>query len=146
MNITLVALIIGVAAIVQGGMNSRLMPYMGLTHMVVLNNLVALGLSLGLWAVAKWAPQVLPEIFHLKTEARFPGLWALWPAAFGILIVAGLPYAFTLAGALTVFILLIAAQLIAGQVWDLTVEGHTLSVWKIVGGVIALFGVWVAGR
>jgi hypothetical protein len=146
MNVTLVAIVIGFAAILQGGLNGRLMGHMGLTQVVVLNNIVALALSLILWSVARWSPNMLPAIFHLKADPRWPGLWAVAPAAFGLLIVAGLPYAFTLAGALTVFITLIAVQLVAGQLWDSLAEGMPLSGWKLLGGAIALFGVWVAGR
>ncbi len=146
MNLYLVVLVIGCAAILQGGLNSRLIPHLGLTYTVVLNNAVILLCSFGLLAVARWAPGLLPEAFALKPDPRVPGAWAAWPAVVGLLIVAGLPWAFSQTGALSVFILLVLVQLVAGQVWDLTVEGLPFSPWKAAGAAIAFLGVLVASK
>lgn len=141
--ISFVPLLCGLAVVAQGGINRRLAGQWGLVGTALVNTLVVLVVALGLYALTRTAPELLPQSFVGTGNgggSRGFSLWYLLPGLCGVLIVLGMPWAIGRMGAVQSALLVIAAQLLASLVWDAMVEGRPATLARVVGSAIAFLG------
>ncbi len=134
-------LIIGLSVVAQGVLNRQIADHWGLSSTVFLNAIVFLVVSL-LWiGFEKIFPQMLPD--YLKQPHsdlyRFKW-WFVVPGICGFLIVLGIPWSVQINGPSKTFIMLIASQIILSLLYEKFLMGSPLSVMKISGAFIAMFG------
>ncbi len=137
---------VGVAAVLQGVLNRRVMSEWGLSAAVLLNSLVFLVVSLGLLALARSRPELFPDSFAPSASWSTLAWWFILPGLFGMVIVLGIPWAIDSLGAARVFVGIVAAQMVASLVWDHFMEGVELSLERVGGTVLAVVGAWLVGR
>lgn len=136
----LVAFFIGAGTVAQGGINKDIGKSWGLASAVLFNNTIVAILSLLIFILVKIMPQKFPELFR-PSETTFTFQWHyIIPALCGLAVVVGIPWAINQIGAVKVFLVMIAAQIIASVLWDLYVEGISLSSVRIVGILLAIAG------
>ncbi len=130
-------LILGSLAVLQAGLNRKAAAAWGLGPTVLLNASILCLLALAAWTLG---------FFSGKAQLSDFRWWYLLPGVCGFALVAGLPVSIQKIGALTTFLLLVTAQLVAGALWDLAAGNGALSWQKIVGAALALCGTWIATR
>lgn len=135
-----VPLVLGSLAVLQGVLNRRLAGGIGLASAGVINNVVLLIAGLTLFAVARWAPQVLPPLFTTGSGHWKTPWWILIPGLCGFALVTGLPFAISKIGASTTFLLLIGAQIIASLFWDIAIEKRQVSTAQLGGALLVIVG------
>lgn len=116
---------------------------LGVASMTLIGSLVTLIFAAILWMVVKMAPGYFPDFFHLKAPLHQIKWWYFIPGLFGMMFVAGLPFGFYKMGAANFITGLIASQMVAGVLWDLTVDNIPLTKVKLVGIALALASVLV---
>lgn len=135
LGIWLITFAVGIAAVLQAGLNRLLGKDVSLASALFLNGAVFFTCSLVYWL---W-----------RKEEATSGSWAWWafiPGILGFLFVLGVPFAISRLGATSVFVCLIAAQICGGLVWDWSVEGLPINLWKLVGAGLTLVGALVMTR
>jgi len=132
---------LGVVGILQGGLNRQVSEYVGVAQATLITNLVTAVMCIGLFIWAKQYNEALPSIFQIKAPLTTYKWWFIFPPIFGVLIVAGMPYAIAELGAVKVTVGLIAAQMITSVLWDILVEDINLNLMKIAGIVFAFISV-----
>ena len=137
----LIPLILGAIGILQGGLNRQISSHIGIAQATLISNAVTVIICIAFFLIVKNYPSLFPEIFHLKAPLSTYKWWYIFPAIFGFLIVAGLPYAISEIGAVKVTILLVVAQMIISVFWDLFVEGIPFSLTKFIGLLMAFASV-----
>jgi uncharacterized membrane protein YdcZ (DUF606 family) len=136
---------VGVAVVVQAGINRQLAGQWGLAATATVNSVVVLLLALAVFATARLRPDAVPEIFRMPQEFAAMPAWRLFvPGALGLLVVLGLPWSFERLGALQVILTVLVAQLVASLLWDAWVEGIAAHPLRIAGAMIALGGAALA--
>lgn len=141
----LLPILVGVAVVVQAGLNRQIGAQWGLAGAVLLNSAVVLVLSLALFAFVKLRPDAVPEFLRVPdAPGRVEGWRALLAGALGVTIVLGLPWGFARLGALEVILTVMVAQVAASLVWDWRVEGIGVQPLRVVGALVALGGVVLA--
>jgi uncharacterized membrane protein YdcZ (DUF606 family) len=136
----LVPALIGVAAVVQAGLNRQIASRWGLASSVLLSSSVLLAAALSLWLFSRFAPERLPSFFNAPTESKPFAAWYWVPGLLGLLIVAGLPWAIQRAGATLTFVVTIATQMVVSLAWDGLVEGRPFAWVKVAGSALAVAG------
>ncbi|MGE0763866.1 MAG: DMT family transporter [Bdellovibrionales bacterium] len=131
----LIALGAGLASVIQGGLNRQLGRNWDLASVVFLNGAVFV-ICAGLY----WLWQ------REQVNAGSWSWWAVIPGMLGFLFVLAVPFAISRLGAMSVFICLIAAQIVGGLVWDLMVEGLSPSPYKWAGAALAAMGALIMSR
>ncbi len=138
---------VGLAVVLQGGLNRQVSAQWGLAAAIFVNALVFLIASAGLLWLARARPELVPEIFRLPEGPLASISWWQWqgllPGLFGLVIVAGLPWAIVRLGALQSLLLVLGAQLLGGLLWDHWVEGIRVTPTRLLGSLIALAGAWL---
>jgi len=135
----LVPVAVGIAAVLQGGLNRQISSSWGLAGAALLNCLVVTTCALLCFVAVRAFPQYFPEIFRWKPAER-PSWWYLVPGTLGFFLVIGVPFAIQRIGALRVFLIVFVSQTAAALVWDLVVEKIPLGAGRIVGTLLALAG------
>lgn len=143
---TLLPLLLGFAAVLQGGLNRQIASAIGLSQAALLNSLVLMLATGGLVLWTRYQPQDLPPFFHLKPG--LPGLswWWLLPGLLGIGLVTGIPWAIARLGAFPVFLGILTGQLVLSVVWDAVVEQRPMTLVRLLGAALAMVGAWLVGR
>ena len=77
--------------------------------------------------------------------SAFRGWW-LVPGLVGFLIVLGLPWAVQRIGALSTFVALVGAQMLASAAWDRLAGGIPLSAPRVLGAICTVAGVVLLSR
>lgn len=140
-----VPVLVGVAVVLQGGFNRQVSAQWGLATTVLVNGIVFLGVSVLLWGAMKLRPEWLPPDFLAPQPGGEVAAWRwLLPGFFGVVIVAGLPWAITRMGALGAVLVLLVTQLVLSIVWDAVVEGVPIQPLRVAGASLALLGAWLA--
>ena len=134
---------LGVAAVLQGGLNRQISDHIGLAGAVVINNIVLLGFALILYAVSMQKPAWLPDVFYNKASMLEFKWWYIFPGLMGYSLVAGVPWAISKIGALNLFVGLVGAQMVASILWDYYFENTPITMLRIFGAVLAFSGVFV---
>lgn len=129
----LIPLLLGTVGILQAGLNRNMSNDLGLTTTALFGNFVTLLASTILLIAIKTTPESFPSFFHLKSSITNFKWWYIVPGIFGFLFVIGLPWGIYKIGAVKVTVGLIAAQMIAGVLWDLYVEKIPVNTMKILG-------------
>lgn len=140
----LVPFALGCFAVLQVALNKRIASVMGLTQAVILNALVLLVFAFAFWLYARGARQDLGDWMSGSGGLGDFKWWWIVPGLCGMTLVAGMPWAAEKVGALQVFVVLVAAQMLFGTVWDHYVEGVTATVPRVVGAGLAIAGAGVA--
>ena len=137
----LVPFTLGVIGILQGGLNRQISNSIGVAQATLISNVVTVLICIGFYFLVKSFPQLMPEFFRVKAPITTYQWWYIFPAIFGFMIVAGLPYAIAEIGAVRVIILLVAAQMLTGVAWDFWVENIHLTPQKFLGMIAAMISV-----
>lgn len=133
--------LLGLAAVLQAGLNRQVMDAWGLAHAALLNTLVLLAAVGALLLVAKLRPGALPDLFQVRggwAEVRW---WWLLPGLCGFALVTCIPFAIPKLGAFPVFLGILAGQLVASLAWDALMEGRPLTLPRIFGALLAVAAV-----
>jgi transporter family-2 protein len=143
--VILVPVVLGVVAVVQATLNRQVADRWGLAPAVLLNTILASVCSL---AFLGYCAALTPRAGMLRVSFDLSDfrVWWLLPGLFGFGIVAGLPWAVGKAGALATFVALVAAQMVASALWDRFVDGSPLTASRVLGAVLAVVSVLLAGR
>ena len=132
---------LGVMGILQGAINRQVSTYVGVAQATLITNIATMFMCTALYFFVKQYSEALPALFHLKAPITTYKWWFIFPPIFGVLIVAGMPYAIFELGAVKVTVGLIAAQMVTSVVWDIFVEDINLNLMKIAGIVFAFISV-----
>lgn len=132
---------LGVAAVLQGGLNRQIMGAWGLGQAALLNTLVLLAAVGVLLLVVKLRPSALPELFQGRGGIGDLRWWWLLPGLCGFALVTCIPFAIPRLGAFPVFLGILAGQLIASLAWDAVMEGRPLSLSRLGGALLAVAAV-----
>lgn len=137
----LIPLIIGAVAVLQGTLNREMAGVMGLGSAILVNSVLVLFLGGGLYGLARFRPDWVPEIFRGEFVLGQMTWWMVLPALFGFCIIAGIPWAMSKLGASKVVVAMVVAQIVVGILWDLLVDQKPLGWMRILGGALAIAGV-----
>lgn len=139
-NALFVPLVLGVMAVAQVTLNSRVAAQSGLATASVINMTVAWSLAI---ALAVWCSVRGPTegFYRFEFDASLVRWWWFLPGCFGFSLVVGMPWAVQKLGALATFVALIGAQMIAGMVWDVLARGAAPTLPRVLGAVFAVAGV-----
>lgn len=141
---------LGLAAVIQGGLNRQISGQWGLSNAAFFNTLVLLAATAGLLVYTVTRPESLPEFFRVKgglgaSWASFRW-WYLIPGLCGMSLVVGIPYAIQRIGAFPVFLGILGGQLVASLLWDAAVEHRPVTLVRLAGAGLALLAAWMVGR
>jgi bacterial/archaeal transporter family-2 protein len=136
----LVPLFLGIAAVAQVTLNSRVAGQSGLPTAAVINMTVGITLaaSFATWSVWRGSGAGL---YRFQLEPSAMRWWWVLPGVFGFSLVVGMPWAAQKLGALATFVALIGAQMVAGMAWDRWALGTPLTVPRVLGAAFAMAGV-----
>lgn len=144
----LLAGLIGLATVVQAGLNQKVGESLDLNTAILINSIVVLGASVLVYAVGLLSPQFLPNALQVQgfdlSKISQLGWKVLIPGLCGFTIVFGIPWALTKMPALKVFIVIIVAQIVFSILWDSMISHQEISLWRLSGALIALVGVVIA--
>ena len=142
----LIPLFIGTVGILQGSLNSRMSGQIGLAQSILLGNVIIVFFSIAFYLWVKSSPASFPEFIQVKASLFTWKWWYIFPAIFGFCVVAGLPFAIFKLGAVKVTVFLIAAQMVASVLWDLSVEKIPMTSMKAIGMFFAGLSVFFTVR
>lgn len=136
----LVAFALGCVAVVQASLNRRIAAQIGLAPAVLLNGLIVAACAGAFYFSARrgWIGGLVPS-----AEATFKWWWII-PGVLGFALITGLPWAIARVGALQVFVVAVAAQMIASLAWDALVEGIPVNAMRALGATVCVAGVALA--
>lgn len=137
------ALGVGAFGVLQAGLNKKVGVDAGLSGAALVNSLVMLTAIGAFFALERLRPDLVPDAFRGRLPGR-PEWWWVLPGLSGFFIVFGFPWAIGRIGATTAVVLLIAAQIVAGVVWDGLAEGHWPGAWKLAGAALVGVGAIMA--
>lgn len=129
---------LGVAAVLQGGLNRQIMGNWGLAQAALLNTLVLLAAVGALLAVTKLRPGALPDLFQARGGLGDARWWWLLPGLCGFALVTCIPFAIPRLGAFPVFLGILVGQLAASLAWDAVMEGRPLTLTRVCGALLAV--------
>lgn len=142
MNATIfLPLIIGCLGILQGAMNRLVSNHIGVSQASLITNIGSMIICIAFYYVVKANEQMFPVLYQIKAPLSTYKWWFIFPALFGFLIVAGIPFAIAKLGAVKVTVGLIAAQMVTSVVWDIFVEDISLNLLKMIGIFFAFLSV-----
>jgi len=133
--------LLGVAAVLQGGLNRQIMGAWGLGQAALLNTLVLLAAVGVLLLVARLRPGALPDLFQARGALGDARWWWLVPGLCGFALVTCIPFAIPRLGAFPVFLGILAGQLAASLAWDAVMEGRPLTFPRLCGALLAVAAV-----
>jgi uncharacterized membrane protein YdcZ (DUF606 family) len=140
-----VALVLGVAAVAQATLNRHIAEKTGLAAAAVLNMLVAAASALA-FAVAAGARTPASSTVGWRFDLADFRLWWLLPGVVGFAIVLGLPWVVQRTGALSAFVVLVSAQMLASALWDWCAGALPLSLPRLAGALCTVLGVYLLSR
>lgn len=129
--------LIGIAAVIQGGMNREIGSKYGWVMATLLNNVVSLTIAFAIALV----------LFFRERPVLEASAWSwsyLIPGALGVFFVLGLPYAIEGLGASRAIILLVASQVAVSLLWDLWVLDVAIPATRWGGAILAIAGALLA--
>lgn len=141
----LVPFLLGVAAVLQATLNKEIAAHTGLALATALNMVVAAACALAFAVLCRFRAE--PEgLLRWNLDGSAFRLWWLLPGIVGFLIVLGLPWAVQRIGALSTFVALVGAQMLASAAWDRLVGGIPLSAPRVLGALCTVAGVVLLSR
>jgi uncharacterized membrane protein YdcZ (DUF606 family) len=142
--VLLLPVVLGAVMVLQGAFNKQIMAHWGLGSVVVFNSVFVLLFSLFYMVVAWGAPQLLPGDLGNGGQLSQVRWWWLLPPVCGMAIITLMPVAIQRLGALKVFVVVVAAQMVVSMIWDGLVEGQGPTAGRVVGAALVAVGVVVA--
>lgn len=130
-----VVLCIGAFAVLQAGLNRRIGAQSDLFRATVLNGITFLAVATVVWRVAVHFELTSSGPLFNVEAIRW---WWILPGFLGCSLVIGLPFAISRIGALKTFVVLVAAQILFGAVWDRIVEQSTITPVRIAAAGLAI--------
>ena len=143
--IYLLPIIIGMAGILQGGLNKEMSLKIGVGQTVLVGQPLTFIFGVLFYLVVKFFPGLFSPIYHLKAPLMTWKWWFIIPGFLGLLIVSLFPEAIHELGAVKTTVLIVAAQVIFSVFWDMTVEKLPISTFKWLGMVFAFISVVLMG-
>lgn len=143
---TFVAVAAGLAVGLQGAINRMVSQTWGLATAVLINNLVFFVLGLAFYFGIRTYPESFPIFFRPKGSGALQALWPLLPGLLGFIIVSGIPLAISRLGALKVFVIIVALQILVGILWDFFMEGLPPTPIRATGAALVVLGAFLASR
>ena len=137
----LLPIALGLAAVLQAGLNRQIATHWGLSGAALLNGLIVAAMAILVFLLAGRYPAGFPELVRPKGELAGFRAWYLLPGLLGIFLVLGIPLGMQKLGALRVFLTLIVVQIAAALLWDVAVERIPLTATRLIGALTALAGV-----
>lgn len=138
----IMSILVGIAVVLQGGMNKQISMSWGVSGVTMYNSLIVLLVSIVLFALINYTKVVdLPG--YLKPSMGFSEgfkWWSIIPGFFGCLIVFGIPYSIIKIGALSTMTILICTQVLASVLWDVYIEKLPMNTYRIIGSVLTFVG------
>jgi uncharacterized membrane protein YdcZ (DUF606 family) len=139
----LLTVYLGLASVIQGGVNRKIALNWGYPETTFLNALVLTVASGAVFLLAKslgWGSG-LREREHI-----FQGfnIWYVAPGLLGFSLVILVPYVIEKIGAMNLFVALIGSQLLASATWDYFMEGIGVSPARLFGAALAFIGATIA--
>jgi bacterial/archaeal transporter family-2 protein len=139
----LLAVMAGLAGVLQSGLNKKIGLKTGLAYTLHIGNFVVLvGGVFILYVIARLSTGDFGKMVRFKFPSSGDVFqwWYLVPGFMGLFFIISAPYAISKIGALKVFIGIMAAQVIGSFIWDLWVEKIPSDTWRIVGALLTLAG------
>ncbi|MGZ3744351.1 MAG: DMT family transporter [Pseudobdellovibrionaceae bacterium] len=135
-------MIAGFSIVLQGALNRNSTTHMGLISVALLNAIIFLFFSLGIWLLIK-----LNIIMGSENAAVNPFThlqwWQILPGILGYLIVCATPLAIEYLGANSTFAIIICTQLLVSLAWDAIYEKTAPTIMSIIGILIMMGGLAV---
>ena len=146
-TLSLLCIVAGAAAAIQGGLNRRISDIWGKAPAILTNGVVlTIAAALAVWWAGR-STSWFAGIIGPKADAfSRPQWWYILPGVLGFGFLMTIPGAIAKLGATQVFVLIVAGQLLAGLAWDRYVEGMPPGVMRMAGVGIVCFGAWVSTR
>jgi uncharacterized membrane protein YdcZ (DUF606 family) len=143
---TLVAILLGFAAVLQVTINRHVALRWGLAGAVLLNALVLTAVAAIFWATA--LPRASGGGLAIRTVADLGALrwWWLLPGLLGFALVTLLPWAAHHAGVQRVFVALVAAQVVGSLAWDAAFARIPVTPARAAGALLAIASVLLTAR
>lgn len=138
----LIPLALGLVVVLQGTLNRQIGEQWGLAMAVFINATVFFILSIGLFLVAKYFPDWVPEFFRYRADVEGREFKAVYlvPGVCGFLLVLGLPWAIRNLGVGKALVILISSQVLVGFLWDQFIYKTQASGLKLVGALLSVLG------
>ncbi len=142
MNLTyILPLLVGMAGILQGGINRHMSETLGLVHALLLGNILVLLYTVLLYFGVVKSPEFFPDFFKVKAHLLTFKWWYIIPSICGFVIVLGIPVGISQLGAVKVTVLIVAAQMVTSILWDIFIEKLPINTMKGAGILLSLFSV-----
>jgi transporter family-2 protein len=142
MNLTyLIPIAIGIAGILQGGVNRNMSNDIGLAQSILIGNVIIVAYSLILYFWIQKDPEAFPSFMRVKASLTTFKWWYIFPSIFGFIIVAGISYGIYKLGAVKVTVVIVAAQMLTSIAWDIGVEKTPVNLFKSLGLLFAAISV-----
>lgn len=136
--------LLGVAAVIQGGLNKQMTSDWGLFGALLINSTVLLIIVI----LMAFATAIYPQYFPAYLAPKFNwSTWKWWyfiPAICGTMLITGIPLAITKWGALVVFLTIVVGQMVSSIVWDMSMEGIALDPKRLLGVALAIVGLAIS--
>lgn len=132
--------LLGLAVVLQAGLNKRIAGQWGLSATVLLNAIVFAVVAALIYGLSIWKLDLFPENLRPLTSEKTVLWWYIVPGLLGCLLVFGGPWAIGKWGAVHTFIMIISAQLLGSLLWDWQVEAMSISPLRLAGIVLAWVG------
>jgi len=140
-----VPFVLGIVAVMQATLNKEIAAHTGLAAATALNMTVA---AVCAFAFAAWCAMRgdAAGLTRWSIEPSAFRAWWLLPGLVGFAIVIGLPWSVQRIGALSTFVVLVAAQMLASALWDRFAAGIPLTPSRLAGASCTIVGVILLSR
>ncbi len=149
MNPTIVILCIlaGCATAIQGGLNRRIAELWGASPTILLNGLsLCVAATLTVWLASRSDSAFASLIGAKPGGLTRPHWWYVIPGLLGFFMLMVMPGAMAKLGVTQVFVLLLAGQLLTALVWDMWIDGLSVSLSRVGGVILVFLGSWLSSR
>lgn len=139
----LMSITMGIASLLQGGLNRQIASQWGFVGAAFLNTIVILAVVSALYGISRWYPEILPKALQDKDSFSKLSWWYVVPGLCGLFLILGMPWVISKIGALNLFMGFVSAQLVGSLIWDACMEGIPLSTIRITGVALSFLAVWL---
>lgn len=134
---------LGLASVLQGGLNRQIATQWGFVGAAFLNTLVILVVVSILYVMSRWYPDVLPKVLQDKDSFTRFSWWHVIPGLCGLFLILAMPWVISKIGALKLFMGFVTAQMLGSLVWDACMEGIPISIIRVAGVALSFLAVWL---
>lgn len=140
--------LIGFMSVLQIALNRSIGHHLGLGFVLLVNAFTIIFVACCLFTAICWVPSWFDIFFIEKNSALLEILkcWYFLPVLFGFTLILGLPFYVNKTAALSVLIIFIAAQALISMLWDNIVHGIPLTIYKLMGVFLTIFGVALVSK